>query len=175
MVMQEIAKIKINGIQQKGPMATLALDQGTVMAMLPRFCRLLSEAGVNIAFLSATGLGKDTGALCCIDLDDQPAAETALRQDAGVMDGLRHMPVTGLLSFYPHRSGLKPLALALQAFGQQQISVYGLTSSIAALTFVIDYGQIDHAVDALGEFLELPPNASPLQPGIKVRQVLPTV
>ena len=79
-------------------------------------------------------------------------------------------PSVGLLSVFPHQSSLRILGLSLYALGKASLPVYGLASSLSALTFVTDYCSLDGAVAALVSYLEMPPNQGPVRAEFRVTQ-----
>jgi hypothetical protein len=76
----------------------------------------------------------------------------------------------GALSIFPHQSNLKLLGLSFYLFGEANLPLYGMSSSISTLTFLTDYTKLDSAVAKLLEYVVLPANHAPFRPEIHVIQ-----
>jgi hypothetical protein len=83
---------------------------------------------------------------------------------------IKFSTAVGALSMFPHHSNLKLLGLSFYLFGELRLPVYAMASSISSLTFITDYQQLDNAVAALLEYVELPPNHAPFRQDIRVIQ-----
>jgi aspartokinase len=166
-----MAKIPINGLKLSGALILIRIDpQDGMPALLSRFCHLLNDLRVNIAFMASEEMQAGRPGLCCIDVGDRPAVEAAVRRDADLTHAVHFGPEVGLLSFFPHRARLDVLGMAVRALNESGIVVLGLASSISTITFVIDYDLLDKGVAALTECVELPPNPAAFRADFKVRQ-----
>jgi aspartokinase len=142
--------------------------------MVPELCRLLSDQRINIAFMAMTGIGGEQPTLCCIDVCDCGEVLSAIEQDEALKKVVRiGNPDVGLLSVYPHQASLNLLGKAFHVLCENNVTVHGMSSSIGALTFVMDYDCLDKAVAALAGSLELDQNQIVRQPEYQVRQTLP--
>jgi aspartokinase len=164
-------KIPINGLKLSGSLVPLWVTPPDAMAAsMPELIHLLNDMRVNIAFMtSAEGQGAKPS-LCCIDSNDHPAVEAAIRCNAALADAVRFGPEVGLLSFFPHGARLDALGLAVRALNESGIVIHGLASSIAAITFVIDYDLLDKGAAALTDGMDLPPNPAAFRAEFTVRQ-----
>jgi hypothetical protein len=54
-----------------------------------------------------------------------------------------------LVSVFPHQFNLKALGLSLIALGKAKIPTHGFSSSLSALTFIIDHADLDQAASVL--------------------------
>jgi aspartokinase len=161
----------INGLKLSEKLASIWVHTPPHMEnLLARFCRLLTRQQINIAFLTSASLIDSQPVLCCIDVKDQPAAADLMDRDENLKPCIRYGGSVGVITFYPHRSNLKVLGLALQLLGQNEIKVHGLASSIAALSFVVDFQRLDDAARVFATNLQLPDNASPLHSEFRIRQ-----
>ncbi len=167
-----MSKIPINGIKLNGPLVALRMDAGETKSALPAaLYRLLTDNCVNIAYMTAADvMPGDPTLCCCIDRSDADKVSTLIDDDPQLRGHVRPGADVGLLSFYPHRSSFKILGLALQLFGDHQIRVYGMASSISALSFVVAFEQLEDAGTILSWHLELPDSATPPWAAIKTRQ-----
>jgi hypothetical protein len=62
----------------------------------------------------------------------------------------------GLVSVFPHRFGLKMTGLALMAFAEAGIPLFGFCSSLSALTFITPCPYVEKADATLRACFELP-------------------
>ena len=106
----------------------------------------------------------------CVASDDSPRVKALLQRESTLTKYLEFIPAVGQLSLFPHHYSLRVLGLSLGAFGKARLPIYGLASSISALTFITDYVHLDRGVDALKEYLDFPPNFAPYRPEIRMRQ-----
>ncbi|MBC8418435.1 MAG: hypothetical protein H8E10_07570 [Desulfobacterales bacterium] len=79
-------------------------------------------------------------------------------------------PAVGMLSMFPHQSQLQMLGVSLYAFGKANLTILGLSSSLAALSFLLKYTHLERALIALSQFFDLPPDPAHFRSSIRVRQ-----
>ncbi len=161
----------INGLKRSERLASIWIHTPSRMANpLPRFCRLLARQQINIAFLTSAGLIDSQPVLCCIDCKDQPLVADLMDRNEDLKPYIRYGDSVGVITFYPHHSSLQLLGMALQLLSRKQIRVHGLASSIAALSFVVDFQRLDDAARAFAANLQLPRNAAPQRAEFRIRQ-----
>jgi len=131
--------------------------------------RMFAENRINMALVTAACPGSGGHAACCVPVEEHGRVTDLIERDADLKKYVSIVSPVGLLSLFPHRSSLKLLGSALQAFGNAGIPVYGLASSLAPLTFVVDHHRLDAAIGALGEVFEIPPGII-MRPVIRVVQ-----
>lgn len=162
---------RIDGIKLSGELVRITLrspaDGGAALSL---FCRAMASRRINMPFLSTTCLGGDFELACCVAIEDASLAREALAAEAALKGDPEFFSSVGLLSVFPHRSSLAILGMALYALGRPRLPLYGLASSLSALTFVTDYARLEEAAASLEEFLRPPPGQRPFKPGIRVRQ-----
>jgi len=165
------AKLAINGLKMIGPLIPMWVDlRPEPPDPVAKICRLLADLQVNIAFMTSGDLPAGAAAMCCIDSGDLPVAAAAVRGDAELAAHVRFGRPVGLLSIYPHQARLEALGASLSALAEAAIAVHGWASSIAAITFVIDYARLDEGAAKLTDCMALPPNPAAFRPEFKVRQ-----
>ncbi|MBT8338530.1 MAG: hypothetical protein HKP58_12195 [Desulfatitalea sp.] len=162
-------KIPINGLKLSEPLVAVrscsASREPDVMGLL---CDLFARHHINMAYMTAAG-GADA-LLCCICAEDQDVAAAHVAASAVLKSRVAFGEAVGLLTFYPHHADLSLLGKALQILSNRHIGILGWASSIAALTLVIDFEQLEAAAESLLEQFQLPLNAAPLRADFKVRQ-----
>ncbi|MDA8141200.1 MAG: hypothetical protein M0036_21355 [Desulfobacteraceae bacterium] len=169
-------KIPINGLKQSEQLSAFWVQPGHLPdPTMPKLCRALAAEQINIAFLNHSTIGAPAPGLCCIDANDRAKAIAIIRSDHELSQSVQvGEQGVGLLSLYPHQASLRVLGTALETLNNRGIMVYGLGSSIAALTFVIDYARMEEAAESLSQQLKLPPDATPSAVDFKVRQASPS-
>jgi hypothetical protein len=166
-----MSKIPINGLKLSGPLVALWVAASELKAAtLSALYRLLSANCVNIAYMTAGDAMSQEPALCCIDRTDIAKVMALFDNDPQFRHRICVGSDVGLLTFYPHRSSLTVLGSALQLLGRQEIRIYGMASSISALSFVVAFEQLEAAGAILTRGLRLPDGATPMRDTIKTRQ-----
>ena len=163
--------ISINGLKLSEPLIAVWVDDaGRTVECLSLFCRILAKNEINLAFLTSTIAGDPQPALCCINPKDQAVAAERIDRTEALRECVRFGDTVGVITFYPHHFSLKMMGMALQVFSQNGIEVHGLASSIAALSFVVDFDHLEKAGRLITETFELPSNVSPPKADFIVRQ-----
>jgi aspartokinase len=164
-------KLSINGLKLSDPLTSIWIHApNQTVDRLPLFCRLLAQGQINIAFLTAASIVDSKPVLCCIDTKDHPAVAERVEHNGDLKGCVRFGGTVGVITFYPHQSNLKLMGLALHVLSRSGIRVHGMASSIAALSFVIDFDRLEEAGRLLMETLQLPDNAAPVRSEFKVHQ-----
>jgi aspartokinase len=170
-------KIPVNALKSSGPLVLLRVRQrqGGPDAM-PALCRMLTDLAVNIAFMTSSGLDDPRMAVCCIDPSDRPRVVAGLGRGADLDASVDIEPaVVGMLSIYPHQASLAVLGIAMHVLDEYGIAIHAMASSIAALTFVIDWVQLDRAAVVLADAMNLPPGTAALLTPFRALQVPPVL
>lgn len=169
--MRALDKIPIEGIKLSEELFHLSLVKlPEPQKCLSRLCRGFSEKQINMPFIAAACRDEYPCASCCVAIEDLERVVALLAEDRDLKDSVQITESVGLLSVFPHQSSLRFLGISLHALGEAQIPVYGLSSSLAPLTFVIEYACLDKAVEALEKYLVLPANQRPIRAQFQVKQ-----
>lgn len=137
---------------------------------LSRVCRLLALNHINIPFISAICCSDRSQASCCVEIEEYARARALIDEDPDLVGHVEVIPSVGLLSVFPHQFSLRTLGFSLHALGKAGLTIHGLTSSLAPLTFIMDHAVLDEAATALQVFFELPPNQRPVRTHFQVIQ-----
>lgn len=168
-------KIKIEGIKLSNEFLQVKFqDNSNSKNTFCRLFRILAEKQINISFISSTYLNGRIHESCCVAIEDDGKVRSLIDSEPALTRNVKFIPSVGMLSVFPHQYSPRILGLSLYALGKARVPVYGLASSISALTFVTDYGRLDAAASALKEYLELPPNQAPFRPQLRVKQSMIT-
>lgn len=162
-----LQKLPISGIKLSGELVQINfLPEGALTA--PRLFHRLAERRVNLMLVTLDAAGGRLAGACCIAADELPRAQPAL-DEAGGSIGL--LPSVGALTVFPHRARYDLLESIVAGFSRANLKVHAIASSLAALTFITDYDQLDEAVAAVTDVAALPPNHAPIRPEFKVKQL----
>jgi hypothetical protein len=164
-------RIKIEGIKLSNELVQVnSRNISNAKNTISHLCRILALNQINMAFLSTTCLGGRMIMSCCVNAEDKIQVRHLIDSEADLRENTELGSAVGLISLFPHQSSLKLLGLSLYAFGKVRIPIYGLASSLSALTFITDFAYLDKAAASLEKYFELPPNQSPFKSKIYVRQ-----
>ncbi|MGD8984069.1 MAG: hypothetical protein PVH99_08340 [Desulfobacteraceae bacterium] len=164
-------KIKIEGIKLSNELFQVNLrNRSNQENTISQFCQILAAHQINIPFFSTTYLDQRIQVSCCVAVEDKHRVRNLIDSEPELGGDVKFMPSVGLLSVFPHQSSLKILGLSLYAIGKARLPLYGLASSLSALTFITDYIHLDKAAATLEQYLELPSNQRPFRSEIGVRQ-----
>lgn len=164
-------KIRINGIKLSGELVQInLLDRFPQQDFQALFFRFLAHHQINIPFILATGMGEKIQGSCCVAAADADHVKQLVAMASELKGNVEFVTAVGALSMFPHRSNLKLLGLFFYLIGEICLPVHAMASSISSLTFIIDYPQLDNAVERLLEYVDLPPNHAPFRPEIQVIQ-----
>lgn len=168
-------KVRLNGLKTSGPYFAVWIQRSeSGLDPLPWFCRAMTGLRANMAFVTTAGTGDTEPSLCCIDPVDRPKVAALVERDPVLSTKVQFgQTALGLFSIYPHQASLKTLGIVLEALNGHGIVLHGLASSIAALTFVLDFERLQEAVTILGEAMMLPVDPAAVQTQIMVRQIPP--
>ncbi len=164
-------KIAINGLKISEALIPMwvSTSQGTHDSV-SKVCRMLAGLQVNLAYMTTSGIGSPQPAICCIDPEDQAKVEAWLVQDAQLSALVKFGHPVGLLSLFPHQANLKLLGTALTSLNDGGVTIHGLASSISALTFIVDFDDLEKAATILQNCMSLPQEHQPMRPEFRVRQ-----
>ena len=164
-------KIKIEGIKLSEELVAVNFrNPSNAEDSISRFCQTLAGNQVNLVFLSKTGIGDDTQISLCAAINDQVRVKEAIAAEPGMASRAEFISPAGLISIFHHQFSLKMLGLVLGIFGRIPLPLYGSASSLSSLTFITDYAQLNRAVEAIREHLEVPSDQIYLRPETRVIQ-----
>jgi len=138
--------------------------------LLKAFCGLLADGRINTPFMTTAcrpgGLQVD----CCVAAADQAGLERRASVEPALSACLSFRPGVGLLTLFPHRASLEVLGRLQAVLAENRIPVFGLASSIGALTCALAYDCLDAAAAAVQTCFELEDNHAPFRAEFTVSQ-----
>lgn len=135
-----------------------------------RLCRILAEEKISIVFLTMDRTGVHRRTSCCVDIAHEKRVRALIESEKALRERACFTGAVGLLSMFPHQSQLQVLGGSLLALGEANLPILDLSSSLAALSFVLRYTDLETALTALGRFFLFPADPVQLRSSVHVRQ-----
>lgn len=126
---------------------------------------------INITFLSLSASAGNISVSLCVEAENHLVVKGAL--DAVINDSqhLQCIPSVGTLTVFPHRNSLTLLGRVIRSFAVNTLPVYGLCTSVSALSVNTAFSSLEDGIRALENIVELPYNHSPFRQEYNIRQV----
>ena len=144
--------------------------QAETNALVP-LLHVLAKKKINIAYLSIFSHDLPARASFCMANANVNNVKELIEHVPDLRGNTTIKAPIGSLTVFPHRSRLSLLGRLLIALTKSGCPVYGVASSISALTFNTDYYLVEHALKALEAILDLPPHHTPYRQEFLVRQI----
>jgi len=159
-----MTEIQIKGLKISRELCLIRLYFSTQdIHRLPAFCGLMARSRINLPFISTAHQANGFQAACCADARHQPLIRQLVDADSTLSGQVSYIPHVGSLTLYPHQSSLKLFGMSLRVLTRENFQVLEMASSIGALTYVLDYAQLDAAAELLGACFNLVGNHSPFR------------
>jgi len=136
-----------------------------------RFLKLMGENRINLPFLCDAARGTSKLGTYCILSEDTPKAKRVIAADETLATRLEYLPYVGSITVFPHNFNLAFIGVILQLVGQSGAPLYGLATSISALTMITDFSRLEQAAAHLARHVSLPVNHSPFNPDIRIKSM----
>jgi hypothetical protein len=75
-----------------------------------------------------------------------------------------------MVTIFPYHSALSILGIIMATWVENSIPVYGVATSLSAISFLTDFQAIDKAVEVIQSSFQLPDNHAPLKPELHYYQ-----
>ena len=76
----------------------------------------------------------------------------------------------GMVTIFPYRSALSILGIILTKWRENSMPIYGVATSLSALSVLTDFLAMDRAVEVIQNSFQLPDNHAPLKPELHYYQ-----
>lgn len=132
--------------------------------------QLISDKQINIPFLCHAAEPTSTRTSFCVSAKDAPLLSeiiTCTTIEKGEI--ISHYQV-GSITIFPHKNNFRLIAIIMSLMESLQLPVYSFATSISALIFNTQYGQLCNIAKQLTEIFELPENHAPFHPEFQLRQ-----
>ncbi len=157
-------KIKIGGMKFSSELVQVTLsDLPPEESVLTDVLSHLASRQINLSFLCLDETSGGCVSFCMTKTDYALVGELIdnLLQPHKICSEVAAS--VGTLTLFPHQSSLNILGLVLTIFGQNELPVYGMNSSISALAINTDYHRLDEAAERLKALFLLPENHAPFR------------
>ena len=167
-------KLKVGGLRQSLELCQFDLRGPEPSdGILANVSRILASQKSNIAFLTYK-TNKDTCCQLsfCLNQDQSPRASKILNQGLQLppvweMESREHV---GMITVFPRHSAIIILGMVMTSWGAESIPIYGIATSLSAVSFTTDYPIMDKAVEVVQDSLQLPRNRAPIKPELRYYQ-----
>jgi aspartokinase len=161
-------KVKLGGMKQSLELCQFDLrGPDSPDRIVPRVSKLLAAQKINIAFLTYNQLNKGFHQLtiCPHQYD--------FTRTAGILNAKGTLPSDWaiqsrehvvILTVYPHRSPIHILGCMMVSWTEQSIPIYGIATSLSAISFITDYHTIDKGIEVIQNSFQLPDDHAPIKP-----------
>lgn len=128
---------------------------------------------INITYLSSSVTSGQVSVSLCVEAAHHMEVKGILETAVKSPQHLQCIPSVGTLTIFPHRNSFVLPGRILQAFAVNNLPIYGLCTSISALSVVTAFNRLDSAITALEDIVEVPRNHSPFRQELTIRQIQP--
>ncbi len=167
-------KFKIGGLKQSLELCQFDLKgPNPSEKIVSQVTKLLASHKINIDFLTCNpNSNRYHQFTLCVGQDKSLITSKLLKGDSKLPAGweVNCREHVGILTVFPHQSALKILGTIMVAWAAHSIPIYGLSTSLSAVSFVTDYRLIKDAVEVIQDSFLLPENRSPLKPELRYYQ-----
>ena len=165
-------KIKIGGVRLNRKLLQVNFfGQESEVHLIAEVCREMARRTINIAFLSGrSAQGNMTRASFCVEADKEQQVRESLELITAHVQKAEFISPIAMITFHPRGDGLELLGAVLELWGQNNLPLHGLSTSLSAISCTTDDTRVEDVLSAIEDYVILPPNHAPLLPEIKVVQ-----
>jgi len=161
-------KVKLGGMKQSLELCQFDLrGQDSPERIVPRVSKLLASQKINIAFLTYNKLNNESHQLTILLNQCDFTRSSELLNTKGTLPrgwAMQSRKHVGILTVYPHRNPLKILGCVMVLWAAQSIPIYGIATSLSAISFITDYQAIDKGIEVIQNSFQLPDDHAPIKP-----------
>jgi len=167
-------KLKVGGLKQslelcqfdlRGPDSSEEIASGV--------SKLLVSQKINMEFITYYPNRNSYHQLTfCINQDRLPTASEILKKEGSLPIAweIKSRGHVGIITIFPHQSAIKILGTIMVSWAAQSIPIYGIATSLSAISFLTDYHLIEKAIENIQDLFELPEDHAPIKPEIRYYQ-----
>lgn len=145
-----VEKVHLEGMNGTEALVRVnVVDASASGHILSGFPRSLAQNRINMRLFMGGESGCGVQATCCVADGDGTRLKTLADSSPELKGCIDFEGAAALVSVFPHRFNLKAVGLALMAFSEAGLPLYGLCSSLSALTFVTDHVRLQEVFAAL--------------------------
>jgi aspartokinase len=167
-------RISVGGIKLSREQVQFSYTRpATEQCFLAPALKRIAARHINITFLSISASADHISASLCVESDHYLIVNGILKATVITPGRLECINSVGTLTVFPHRNSFVLTGRILQAFAVNKLPVYGMCTSISALSVVTDFKTLECATTALEDIVEVPLNHSPFRQELTIRQIQP--
>lgn len=165
-------RIAIGGIKLSGELAQFSFRRSDHRQCVSSLVlAAIAKHHINIPFLSFTVSSHTVDTTFCVASEHLVTVKSILEAETGEPESITCLPSVCTLTLYPHRSNLSLMSRIIGVFASHSLPIYGICTSVSALSINTRYTDVEQAVKRLQEVVELPANHSPLRHQFQVQQL----
>jgi aspartokinase len=161
-------KVKLGGMKQSLELCQFDLrGPESPDRIVPRVSKLLASQKINIAFLTFNQLNNGFHQLTICPHQHDFTRTSGILNTKGTLPSswaIQSREHVGILTVYPHRSPIKILGWVMVSWAVQSIPIYGIATSLSAISFITDYHTIDKGIEVIQRSFQLPDDHAPIKP-----------
>ena len=167
-------RLKIGGLKLSFALCQFEL-RGTdpPQKILSIISKALSAEKINIEFLtynSSKG-GAYHVSICVNEENFSPTAKIFQKNDWLPLNWeVISREMVGMVTIFPYQSALSILGVILATWRENSMPIYGVATSLSAVSVLTDFLAIDKAVEVIQGSFQLPDNHAPLKPELHYYQ-----
>ena len=167
-------KLKVGGLKQSLELCQFDLrapDSSEEIAS--RVSKLLIYQKINMEFITYYPNRNSYHKLTfCISQDKFSTTSEILKKEGSLPMGweISSRGHVGIITIFPHQSAVKILGVIMVSWAAQSIPIYGIATSLSAISFVTDYHLIEKTIENIQDLFQLPKNHAPIKPEIHYYQ-----
>ena len=167
-------RLKIGGLKQSLELCQfdlIGLDSSEEIAS--KVSKLLLSQKINMEFLTFYSQRNNYHQLTfCISQDKFSATSEILKKECLLPIGweINSREQVGIITIFPHQFAIMILGLIISSWDAQSIPIYGIATSLSAISFVTDYQLIDKAAKVIQDLFQMPEDHAPIKPEIRYLQ-----
>jgi hypothetical protein len=136
-------KVQMEGMTGTGPLMRVSIVGDLPGAdTMTGFLRSLATSRINMRLFIGAESGCGVQATCSVSDADAIRTEVLADSIPELKRCTERRGAEALVSIFPHRFNLQTVGLALMALAEARLPMYGLCSSLSALTFITDHARI---------------------------------
>jgi aspartokinase len=167
-------KLKIGGLKQSLELCQFDLKGvHSSEEIASKVSKLLLFKKINMEFLTYSTQRNNYHQLTfCVSQDKfSPVLKILKKEHSLPIDWeINSRGNVGIITLFPHQSAIKILGVIMVSWTSQSIPIYGVATSLSAISFITDYQLIDKAIQVIKDLFHLPVDHSPLKPEIRYVQ-----
>jgi len=161
-------KWKIGGLKQSFELCQFELrGSDPSERIISDLTRLLSSEKINVALLTYSSKRNSYRRITfCINQDQFANTLKILNKVLPLPEDWRlsSREHVGIMSIFPYRSSfIKMLRIIMVSWAKNSLPIYGIATSLSAISFVTDYDVMDKAVQITRDSFRLPDNNAPIK------------